>query len=120
MSWWIYLEDDSGDCLTVDAFSDGGTYVLGGSNQSELSVTYNYGGHYRRVLDCDDGFWGLNQLKAEDALPILAKGIAALGDDVAGDYWEPTEGNAKIALIRIHQWCEQSLKAEIPATLRVS
>ena len=120
MSWWIYLEDKEGQPLTVKPFTDGGTYVLGGSNLAELNVTYNYGGHYRRVLTCEDGFKGLSGLSAEDALPILAEGIAGLGDNVSGDYWEPTEGNAKTALVRVWQWCEQSLKSEVPATLRVS
>lgn len=34
-----------------------------------------------------------------ESIPVLERAIAVLGNDVSNDYWEPTEGNAKRALI---------------------
>ena len=36
-----------------------------------------------------------------DSIPVLEKVAAVLGDDVADDYWEPTEGNAKKPLLQL-------------------
>ena len=62
-----------------------------------LNVTYNYCGHFRRVMP-PKGLRGLDGMMAADSIPILEKGIAHLGNDVDDNYWEPTEGNAKKAL----------------------
>lgn len=120
MSWWISVNDTDGHPIIVEPFEAGGTYVMGGSSEADLNVTYNYSPHYYRVLGLEDGFRSLNGMKAEDAIPILTKGIEALNDETDPDYWEPTEGNAKVALVIVKNWCEQSLKEERPATIRVS
>ena len=65
----------------VESFTEGGTYILGGSNEADLNVTYNYSKRYYRVLGLGDGFRGLDGMKDEEALPILERGIAALADD---------------------------------------
>lgn len=119
MSWWISVNDVDGDPILVEPFEEGGTYVMGGSSTADLNVTYNYSGYYYRVLG-GAGFKGLDGMKTEDAIPILEKGIAALGDDTDPDYWQPTEGNAKAVLVTVKRWCEQSLKEERPAFIRVS
>jgi hypothetical protein len=36
-----------------------------------------------------------------DSIPLLDQAIDNLADDKTGDYWEPTEGNAKAALIQL-------------------
>lgn len=120
MSWWISVNDPDGTPLIVEPFEAGGTYAMGGSSEADLNVTYNYGKHYYRVLGLEDGLRGLDGMKAEDAVPILERGIAELGDETDPDYWKPTEGNAKAALITVKSWCEQSLKQETPAFIRVS
>jgi len=120
MSWRISVNGLDGHPISVEPFEQGGTYTLGGSSDADLNVTYNYSKYYYRVLDLEDGLRGLNGMKAEDAIPILAKGIEALSDEADPDYWEPTEGNAKAALIIVKNWCEQSLKEEQPAVIRVS
>ena len=96
------------DCRLVDPVSKepletaskheitGGTYCIGGTTELWLNVTYNYGGHFRRVMP--NGIRGLDGMMAVDSIPILERAIAQLGDEVDDDYWEPTEGNAKKAL----------------------
>jgi hypothetical protein len=76
----------------------GGTYILGGTTELFLNVTYNYSRHYYRVLG-DRGLYALNGMLGKDSIPYLQAGINKLGDDVTDEYWEPTEGNAKKALM---------------------
>lgn len=40
-------------------------------------------------------------LTGVESLPVLDKAIAALGNDVADNYWKATEGNAKRALVQL-------------------
>ena len=36
-----------------------------------------------------------------ESIPILEAAAAKLGDEASGDYWEPTEGNAKRPLLQL-------------------
>ena len=86
---------------TLEASSNheitGGNYCIGGTDEMWLTVTYNYCGHFRRVMP-PEGLRGLDGMMAADSIPVLENGIALLGNDVDDNYWEPTEGNAKKAL----------------------
>lgn len=79
----------------------GGTYAVGGTTEASLNVTYNYSKHFIRVLG-DGGIRSLYGKSAVDSIPMLEKAIAQLGDDISEDYWEPTEGNAKRALLQLY------------------
>ncbi|MCL2427438.1 MAG: hypothetical protein FWD05_14020 [Oscillospiraceae bacterium] len=35
------------------------------------------------------------------SIKVLDEAVQKLGDDVCSDYWEPTEGNAKAALLKL-------------------
>jgi hypothetical protein len=77
----------------------GGTYVVGGTRCAELNITYNYHKHFSRVLD-----GGLNAIygrMAAEVIPLLKEAASKLKDDVSENYWEPTEGNAKAALLQL-------------------
>ena len=84
----------------------GGTYCLGGTNELSLNITYNYGKFFYDIIDKEEGIRFLYGKEAVDCIPILDKAIAALGDDVDEDYWKPTEGNAKAALIGLRALCK--------------
>lgn len=75
----------------------GGTYCVGGTRYASLNVTYNYSRHFYRVMG-EKGIRTLYGMTGAASLPVLDAAIAALGDDVDGDYWKATEGNAKQAL----------------------
>ena len=122
MSYDIELVDPiTGETLDLDAphHMRGGTYAVGGTTKAHLNITYNYYPHFRRVFDdlpqprdkspqymIDAGgpvvgvrtIYGLT---GGESLPILDRAISMLGDDVDEDYWEPTEGNVKRALIQL-------------------
>ena len=78
----------------------GGTYAVGGTTEASLNITYNYSKHYYRVLG-DQGLRSIYGLTGADAIPVLEKAASLLADDVHEDYWAPTAGNAKRALMQL-------------------
>lgn len=139
MSWWVYLVDTTakpwcsygtpkdqfkpeyeGDepcgkpCypkVEVVRHSDGGTYVLGGTDEAELNVTYNYSPFYYRALDNEKGLESLDGQKAKDVLQKLVSAVDALGTKRDKDYWSATPGNAGYALSILAAWAKQHPEA---------
>jgi len=119
MSYDIELQDPvTKETLQLDAphHMRGGTYVIGGTTDARLNVTYNYAPHFRRVfgdaeveLSAFDkvfggGMTGIRKLygmTGAESIPALEKAIAALGNDTDENYWKSTEGNAKQALMQL-------------------
>jgi hypothetical protein len=118
MSYDVYLRHESGKTCTVPPFDEGGTRVLGGSDEAELNVTYNYGECYRLVPPISGiifngivfneipfGISLLDQKLARDVIPILEHVVAFLGDHpYTTDYWAPTPGNAGHAVAILLAW----------------
>ena len=76
----------------------GGTFEVGGTREAWLNVTYNYGPHFERVLG-PEGLQTLHRQTGGESTALLEKAISLLKDDVSDNYWDPTEGNAKRALL---------------------
>lgn len=136
MSYWIHLEDrdaapvcsygtppeefvpdyDSDEpcpkpCYpTVDVgrHAEGGTYVVGGTTDAEISVTYNY----CRFFD----FGGLDGRTGADTKEDLEKAVSKLGTERSSNYWEAIPGNAGYACLILLSWALQHPSA----TWRVS
>lgn len=75
----------------------GGTYVVGGTTEAWLNITYNYGKHYYRVFG-SKGIRTIYGMTGAESIPLLKEAMSKLADDVSVDYWDDTEGNAKKAL----------------------
>ena len=104
MSYDIYLKDAvTRETLEVEQphHMRGGTYQLGGSTELWLNVTYNYAPHFYRTIDEHKGIRKLYGMTGAESIPVLRAAIAQLGDDADEDYWRPTEGNAKQALLQL-------------------
>lgn len=86
--------------LDVPHHMRGGTYEVGGTISAHLNVTYNYCAIFRRVLG-DEGIREIYGRTGSESIQILTCAAAQLGDDVDQDYWAPTEGNAKRALLQL-------------------
>lgn len=100
MSYSITLNDPvTKEAIMLDAPHQirGGIYALGGTQEAYLNITYNYAKHYYRVFG-DDGIRSIYGMTGAESIPIIKAAMAQLGDDVDGDYWKSTEGNAKRAL----------------------
>lgn len=103
MSYDIDLKDPvSNEVIQFDSPHQmkGGTYQLGGSTEASLNITYNYGKIYYRVLG-EEGIRSIYGKTGLESIDLLNHAIAQLNDDVDNDYWKPTEGNAKRALIQL-------------------
>lgn len=75
----------------------GGTYVMGGTTELWLNITYNYSSIFHKVLG-ESGIRSLYGKSGAEAIPVLKLAINQLNDDVDPDYWKATEGNAKKSL----------------------
>ena len=103
MSYDIYLNDPvTKECIELEEKHDlrGGTYAIGGTTQCHLNLTYNYGKHYYKHLG-EKGIRSIYGMTGAESIPILKAAAAKLSDDVDEDYWKPTEGNAKRALLQL-------------------
>ena len=78
----------------------GGTYAIGGTTEAHLNITYNYARFFVDTLG-GGGIRNIYGMSGAESIPVLELAVSKLGDDVHDDYWEPTEGNAKMALIQL-------------------
>jgi len=107
MSYDIDLKDREGNLVTVDNLAEGGTYVIGGSTDASLNITYNYSGFYYEHLDKKWGIRWIYGKKGKQVIRRLEKAIAILGTQRDTDYWKSTPGNAGFALSILLKWATQ-------------
>lgn len=103
MSYDISLTDPvTGATLELEAphHMRGGTYALGGTTEAHLNVTYNYSRLFCSVLG-EKGIRTIYGMTGAASLPVLREAAGKLGSDTDPDYWKPTEGNAKRALLQL-------------------
>lgn len=97
----IMIQPDTQEIILLDAPHQmkGGTFVVGGTSEAWLDVTYNYSKFYKKAFDNEKGIKIIEGLSGAESIPILKTAIANLGDvKPTKDYWEGNEGNAKIPL----------------------
>lgn len=100
MGYWITLREPVGGEIIQFGFKHqmfGSNIVIGGSPEAEITITYNYSSHFRRVMG-EEGIRTIYGMTGAESIPVIKKAMAALKNDASPDYWEPTEGNAKRAL----------------------
>jgi len=78
----------------------GGTFAVGGTKEAHLNITYNYSQHYSRTIG-EKGIRTIYGMSGAQSIPILRNAAILLADDVAKNYWTPTEGSAKRALFQL-------------------
>lgn len=103
MSWWVSLEDENGEPVTVVAHQEGGTWALGGTTGARLDITHNYSPFYREHLNAEGLRW-LDGKRAGDVAEALDAAIKKLGTEQADNYWDSTPGNAGHALFVLSCW----------------
>lgn len=84
--------------------TEGGTYVLGGTERAELNVTYNYTSFFHDALDKELGIRWLYHRQGKECIERLEKAVNALGTERDDDYWASTPGNAGYALSILLSW----------------
>ena len=102
MSYDIRLCDPVTGCtIELDAPHQmrGGIYAAGGTTDAWVNITYNYAPYYNRLGE--KGIRTIYGMTDAQSIPILQQAAVSLIDDVDADYWKPTEGNAKQALLQL-------------------
>jgi hypothetical protein len=92
--------------VQVGRHQEGNIYAIGGSQEAEIGITYNYakltygeaGLSKEHMLDVLQGMTG------KDSIPLLERAVAFLGTMRSEDYWEATPGNAGYALSILLGW----------------
>ena len=111
MGYWIYLFDDDGKPVQIERHQEGGTFVVGGTNDASMSLTFNYCGFYYEHLDPEIGIKWIHGQKAKDTIQRLQKAVDRLGDNPSDNYWDSTQGNAGHALAVLLSWATQHPEA---------
>lgn len=96
--WMEYCFDDDFGCIINSALR----YVVGGTKELCLNITYNYACVFRRPEVLGEG--GIRSIYGKtgaESIPVLQKAIEALSDEVDPDYWKPAEGNVKKSLYQL-------------------
>lgn len=81
----------------------GGYFTKDGIYDMECGITYNYSSILKKVFPGTEGIRYLNNKIAESTYSVLDNAIKQLKDDYSDDYFEPTEGNVKQALLSLYQ-----------------
>lgn len=81
-------------------FLIGGTYAVGGTTELSLNVTYNYAQIFYRIFG-EKGIRTIHGMTAAQSIAVLNDAIQKLVGTPDSDYWKPTEGNAKSALVNL-------------------
>ena len=87
----------------VPSHLEGGILAIGGNPYAEMSVTYNYGMYYFKLLHTK-GLRGLSGLTGRQSIPNLEHAVEILGTERDKDYWASTPGNAGYALKIMLGW----------------
>lgn len=103
MSYDVELTDPvSGEVLLTDVPHQmkGGTYAAGGTQEMWINITYNYSPILYRVLG-EGGIRSLYGKTGAETIQFIKKAAESLTDETGEDYWKPTEGNVKRALLQL-------------------
>lgn len=103
MSYYICLLDENEEVIKLDKpkVMRMGTMQMDGETEAHINITYNYGQIFRDTIDKDQGIRWLYGKKAKDTIDALITAMTRLKNDFSEDYWEATEGNAKLALMNL-------------------
>jgi hypothetical protein len=83
MSYDIHLAyPDERECL-VGNHADGGTFVIGGTDEAWLNVTYNYSRYFYRNIDDALGIRWLYGKTGQEAVPQLRVAIERLEGEIS-------------------------------------
>jgi len=107
MSHDVRLVDIDGVLVSREKITEGGTQVFGGTNDCELTVTYNYSPLFYEVFPNDEGLKWLYSKTGKESIPVLEKAVERLGTKRDSDYWKATMGNAGHSLSILLDWARE-------------
>lgn len=107
MGYSIRLVGEDGEIVRVSRHQEGSNFVIDGTTDAVIDITYNYVGHFRDTIDKRDGIRWLYGKHARLCIFILEDAVGKLGTVRGADYWEATPGNAGYVLHVLLMWARQ-------------
>ena len=109
MSYGIEFQKDGKTCILPFPPPHGGTYCADEDfRKAWFIITFNYAQIFARhglsIVKREKTERGIRTLEgktAAECVRILTSVIPKMGNETDPDYWEPTEGNAKKALVNL-------------------
>lgn len=98
------INPKTGETLEANRFLNvrGTVQSLYASKELHLSITYNYREHFVKAFQSPSSIKCLNNKAVITTIDIITNAIERLDTDYyLEDYWKPTEGNARLALINL-------------------
>ena len=119
MSYDIRAVHENGETIYFDEPHSlaGGTYALDGSYEAWLNITYNYASFYYKYID-----GGLNSFDGQQITETIGTMLdisSELKGEPSEDYWEATEGNARVAMLDLLELGCKAIAVDIKAEWRV-
>ena len=111
MSYGVHLREPNGSVCQVERHSECGNYVVGGTTDTYLNITWNYREYFYEHIDKEQGIRWLYNKKAKDCVPKLEEVVKKLGTKTDNSYWAPTAGNAGYALSILLKWAKENPEA---------
>lgn len=115
MGYTFEYQRENGDVIKLDNIHNirGSIYPMGGTDEVQLDVTYNYSKILsplaREKFGVDSWVDLLRDKHSRDAVKSLRVLSSMLSGEPDDDYWAVTEGNAKAAIDNLVYLCELSL-----------
>lgn len=107
MGYSIKLVGEDGEIVGVTRHQEGSSYVMGGTDDANIDITYNYAKYFREEIDSRYGIRWLYGKHAHECIDVLEAAVEKLGKVRDADYWETTPGNAGHVLNVLLAWARQ-------------
>jgi hypothetical protein len=120
MSYDVSFDKKSGGPVILGQKHElsGGICALGGTDEAWLNITYNYSSHYYKIMP--NGIYSLQGKSLEQIITILETAINKLSPETETDnYWDGTEGNARLALVNLLALAKIVMAADPEATIKI-
>ena len=108
--WGIWLDDGTGTCARI----------RGKERQlAHISYPCSYDARFREVWDGVGLAQVLDGRRASAVAPFIERAVAELDGERNGDFWDPTAGNARHALVGLLDWSERCPDAVFRASVHL-
>jgi hypothetical protein len=108
MGWDVHLELPDGTTARVESHQEGSTIAIGGSDEADMCVTYNYSPIYYEKFGQSLPDY-LKDKRARNTIKFLEKGLKKFTTtDPTGSYWDKNEGNAGHMVVVLLAWARSN------------
>lgn len=107
MGYSIRLVGNDGDVVSVLRHQEGSNFVIDGTTDAVIDITYNYVKYFNETIHKRDGIRWLYGKRAHECKDVLEAAVEKLGTKRDVDYWNPTPGNAGDVLYVLLKWARE-------------